>query len=126
MRSRREVLGTGEISCVGRLKTWESGEGEERRGAGVSPLRVIVRLFASFRELVGASEVEIELNAEDTLRDVLLKVFEDACDKIFEDASAKKLRDYVVVLRNRRHVQDIFTKLEDGDEISIFPPASGG
>ena len=108
------------------MKTWESGEGEEeRRDAGVSPLRVRVRLFASFRELVGASEVEVELNAEDTLRDVLLKVFKDACDKIFEDASAKKLRDYVVVLRNRRHVH-IFTKLEDGDEISIFPPASGG
>jgi len=84
-----------------------------------------VRLFASFRELVGASEVEVELNAEDTLRDVLLKVFEDACDKIFDDASAKKLRDYVVVLRNRRYVH-IFTKLEEGDEISIFPPASGG
>ena len=84
----------------------------------MSPLRVRVKLFASFRELVGASEVEVELNAGDTLRDVLLK--------IFEDASAKKLRDYVVVLRNRRHVQDIFTKLEDGDEISIFPPASGG
>ena len=91
----------------------------------MSPLRVIVRLFASFRELVGASEVEIELNAEDTLRDVLLEVFEDACEKIFEDESAKKLRDYVVVLRNRRYVH-IFTKLEDGDEISIFPPASGG
>ena len=126
MRSRREVLGTGEISCVGRLKTWVGGEGEERRDVGVSPLSVRVRLFASFRELVGASEVEVELNAEDTLRDVLLKVFKDACEKIFEDASAKKLRDYVVVLRNRRHVQDIFTKLENGDEISIFPPASGG
>ena len=85
-----------------------------------------MKLFASFRELVGASEVEVELNAGDTLQDVLLKVFEDACDKIFEDASAKKLRDYVVVLCNRRYVQDIFTKLEDGDEISIFPPASGG
>jgi len=85
-----------------------------------------VKFFASFRELVGASEVEVELNAGDTLRDVLLKVFEDACEKIFEDASAKKLRDYVVVLRNRRYVQDIFSKLEDGDEISIFPPASGG
>ncbi len=97
-----------------------------RREGTQGCLRVRVRLFASFRELVGASEVEVELNAEDTLRDVLLKVFEDACDKIFEDASAKKLRDYVVVLRNRRYVQDIFTKVEDGDEISIFPPASGG
>ena len=126
MRSWREVLGTGEISCVGRLRTWESGEGEERRDAGVSPLSVRVRLFASFRELVGASEVEVELNAEDTLQDVLLKVFGDTCEKIFEDVSAKKLRDYVVVLRNRRYVQDIFSKLEDGDEISIFPPASGG
>jgi len=92
----------------------------------VSPLSVRVRLFASFRELVGASEVEVELNAEDTLQDVLLKVFGDTCEKIFEDVSAKKLRDYVVVLRNRRYVQDIFTKLENGDEISIFPPASGG
>ena len=37
MRCRREVLGAGEISCVRRLKTWESGEGEEeRRDAGVS------------------------------------------------------------------------------------------
>ncbi|MCW3132392.1 MAG: MoaD family protein [Candidatus Methanospirare jalkutatii] len=96
------------------------------RGEGTQEcLSVRVRLFASFRELVGASEVEVELNAEDTLRDVLLKVFRDACEKIFEDVSAKKLRDYVVVLRNRRHVH-IFTKLEDGDEISIFPPASGG
>ena len=97
-----------------------------RREGTQGCLRVRVRLFASFRELVGASEVEVELNAEDTLWDVLLKVFEGACEKIFEDASAKKLRDYVVVLRNRRHVQDIFTKLENGDEISIFPPASGG
>ena len=96
-----------------------------RREGTQGCLRVRVRLFASFRELVGASEVEVELNAGDTLRDVLLKVFEDACEKIFEDASATKLRDYVVVLRNRRHVH-IFTKLEDGDEISIFPPASGG
>ena len=97
-----------------------------RREGTQGCLRVRVKLFASFRELVGASEVEVELNAEDTLRDVLLKVFKDACEKIFEDESAKKLRDYVVVLRNRRYVQDIFTKLEDGDEISIFPPASGG
>ena len=96
-----------------------------RREGTQGCLSVRVRLFASFRELVGASEVEVELNAEDTLRDVLLKVFGNACDKIFEDTSAKKLRDYVVVLRNRRHVH-IFTKLEDGDEISIFPPASGG
>ena len=96
-----------------------------RREGTQGCLSVRVKLFASFRELVGASEVEVELNAGDTLRDVLLKVFEDACEKIVEDASAKKLRDYVVVLRNRRHVH-IFTKLEDGDEISIFPPASGG
>ena len=96
-----------------------------RREGTQGCLSVRVKLFASFRELVGVSEVEVELNAEDTLRDVLLKVFRDACEKIFEDASAKKLRDYVVVLRNRRHVH-IFTKLEDGDEISIFPPASGG
>ncbi|MCW3135751.1 MAG: MoaD family protein [Canidatus Methanoxibalbensis ujae] len=88
-------------------------------------MKVKVKLFASFRDIVGKSAVELDVREDATLREVLLMLFqsEDARLKIFEDAT--KLRDYVIVLKNGKH-DGLLTKLEDGDEISVFPQVFGG
>lgn len=90
-------------------------------------MKVKVKLFASFRDIVGKSAVELNVKEDATLREVLLMLFqsEDARLKIFEDDSATKLRDYVIVLKNGKH-DGLLTKLEDGDEISVFPQVFGG
>ncbi|MHC1579588.1 MAG: ubiquitin-like small modifier protein 1 [Candidatus Alkanophagales archaeon] len=92
-------------------------------------MRVRVRAFAVFREMIGAGEVTLELDGGSSVRDVLEKLcgIYGIYDKLF-DASGN-LRDYVHVLKNGKHINFIGgldAEVRDGDEIAIFPPAAGG
>ena len=87
--------------------------------------KVRVKLFANFRE---AAEKEVELEAAklDDLIQILVERYEKLKDLMFEDG---KLRDYVHIMVNGRHVnhlEGLETRLKDGDVVAIFPPVSGG
>ena len=92
-------------------------------------MKVKVKFLAFYRELFGASETEVEMGSPSDLQQLLnlLCDTEERRQKIFEGSG--ELSPYVLILKNGRHIhnlQGIQTKLEEGDEIAIFPPVGGG
>ena len=88
--------------------------------------KIKVRLFANFREFTKTGELEIEGN---TVKDLLERI----CNKypgfyniLFKDGN---LLPYVNIFLNGENVLEsggLDCSLEQGDEIAIFPPVSGG
>ncbi len=92
-------------------------------------MKVRVRAFARFAEIIGRDQ-EVEIAEGWTVRKLLdhLAVLHPAFDEAIYDEQGA-LRDYVIVMRNRRHIDTydgLQTGLSEGDEIAIFPPVAGG
>lgn len=89
--------------------------------------RVSVKLFATVREAAGVAECEVAASNLDELFDALGGTLGRGVADII--ARAEHDPDSLVVLLNGRNVvpgSSERTKLADGDEVSIFPPVSGG
>ena len=95
----------------------------------VEKIKVTVKLFAEFREFMKKKKIDIEIEKGANI----LQLLEDLCknydlrDKIFDGENI--LKQWVNVLKNGRQIRflnGINTKLRQGDEISLFPPAIGG
>ncbi len=83
-------------------------------------MRVQVRLFASFREAAGRSQLEVELKEGSKVED-LIRELESAIPGLVE-----RLKDgRVVVAVNGRFARPD-DPLSDGDVVAVFPPVSGG
>jgi molybdopterin converting factor subunit 1 len=80
-------------------------------------MRVLVRLFASYREAAGRGHFDLELPAGSTVR--------DAIDRILRDHPLIGEGRRVVIARNRDYVTPD-ASLADGDELALIPPVSGG
>lgn len=80
-------------------------------------MRVVLRLFASYREAAGAGRMEIELPAGATVRDAVAEV-------VRRHPLVAEGRQ-VVMARNREYVT-ADEPLADGDELALIPPVSGG
>lgn len=80
-------------------------------------MRVLVRLFASYREAAGAGHVQLELPAGATARDAIREVLR-------EHPLVAEGRQ-LVIARNTEYV-GVDTALADGDELALIPPVSGG
>ncbi len=89
--------------------------------------RVKVRMFATVREAAGAPEVEMEVSS---VRELLRSLVQEFGDGMFEAVSgAEQGSDGLVILVNGRNVRltrgcDIL--LDEGDDVALFPPVSGG
>jgi len=89
------------------------------------------KLFANLAETAGEKDVEVPVEAGATFGDafdaLLEKHPELREDVLDEDGD---IRDHIRVLRNDRNPfvqEDGFeTVLEEGDELALFPPVSGG
>jgi len=81
-------------------------------------LKFKLRLFASFREAFGATEVEFELKDGSTAGDLVEKV-------IAEHPDLERFRGHVVVTVNKKSVR-MTESINEGDEVAILPPVSGG
>lgn len=81
-------------------------------------MRVRVRLFASLREAVGRSEVELELPSGATAETAWLAMAR-------EHPGLAERRPRLTAAINRRYVP-FETPLGDGDELVFVPPVSGG
>ena len=92
-------------------------------------MRVRVRAFAKFREIAG-EEACLDLNEGSTLRD-LLKVITSSHPELEGDLfrSVGTVGEGITILRNRKGVDLSYlskTILEEGDEVALLPPFSGG
>ena len=92
-------------------------------------MKVLVRAFAKFRDIAGA-ETSLDLKEGSTIRDLLEAI--SASHPELEDYlfnSDGTIGDGVTILRNRKgpEVPDPRnTVLEEGDEVALLPPFSGG
>ena len=80
-------------------------------------MRVLVRLFASYREAAGVGRIELELPPGATVKDAIFRVVKDH-PLIAEGRQ-------VVIARNHEYVTPD-EPLADGDEVALIPPVSGG
>ncbi len=79
---------------------------------------VTVKLFASYRELLGEEEVHLEMEDGVTVGealDLLKSHFPVLVEQGYSPLTAVNLQHV-----SKRHL------LKDGDELAIFPPVSGG
>lgn len=89
--------------------------------------RITVRMFATLREASGAAEAEVDAEDLPELLKRLGQQFGRPLASMLEHHAGDS--EVLVVLVNGRNVirRDFRkAKLKDGDEVSIFPPVSGG
>ena len=92
-------------------------------------MKVTVKTFADFRELLGTESV-VSVPAGATVRGllhILGKRNAAFLPKVLENDG--RLRPYINILDNGRNVQsldDLDTRLAEDDVIAIFPPLAGG
>ena len=80
-------------------------------------MRVLVRLFASYREAAGVGRIELELPSGAKVKDAIFSILRDH-PLIAEGRQ-------VVIARNQEYVTPD-EPLADGDEVALIPPVSGG
>jgi molybdopterin synthase sulfur carrier subunit len=90
-------------------------------------MQIELRFFANFREAVGQKTLRREFEDGQRAGDVLRTLSEEFTEMdLFEEG---ELREYLTILRNGTditHLEGLETALEDGDELSVFPPVAGG
>ncbi len=85
-----------------------------------SDCKMMIKLkpFAFFRQALGASDLQYEIRAGATAKDLL-------DDIISRHPSLEKSRDHVIITINKQAVH-LDALLSEGDEVAILPPVSGG
>ena len=92
-------------------------------------MKVKIRFFARFRELLGTdiiTEPESGMALAGLIREIAVRN-EEGYDAIFDEHGA--FREFVILMRNGKRVEAADaekTVISDGDEIAVFPPVSGG
>ena len=77
-----------------------------------------VRFFASLKDLVGDSELEVQLDQETSVRSVFHQL-----ETRFPEL--KKYQPILLVAVNQKYA-NFDASVSPGDELSFFPPVSGG
>ncbi|MQF83132.1 molybdopterin converting factor subunit 1 [SAR202 cluster bacterium AD-802-E10_MRT_200m] len=81
-------------------------------------ITITVKLFAIYRERVGVGQIILQLPLSSTVGDVLAELNG-------KHPELTPLIDHTFVALNQEYVTSS-DKVEDGDEIAIIPPVSGG
>ncbi|WP_336036311.1 ubiquitin-like small modifier protein 1 [Halobacterium yunchengense] len=88
------------------------------------------KLFADLAEVGGDRRVEVDVDPGETVGDALDALLDGRpalADRVLDDDG--DVREHINVLRNGENVRRLDgmgTELDEGDELAIFPPVSGG
>jgi len=96
-------------------------------------MRITIRSFLTLRDVMGDQSVlELEVGSL-TLIELLHELsymFGDRFSQMVFDKAGKGLNPHIKVLINGRHYshipQKLNTRLQEGDDVSLFPPIAGG
>jgi sulfur-carrier protein len=90
---------------------------------------VKVKAFANLREVFG-EEIKVSLKEGAILKDLLSSVcLPPKAVEVIIDNESRGIKPTILILKNGRNIRflkGLLTKLEDGDEVNIFPPLMGG
>ncbi|NPA40082.1 MAG: MoaD/ThiS family protein [Thermodesulfobacteria bacterium] len=94
-------------------------------------MKVKVKLFTLLRLEFGVSEVELEFEKEPvSLKEVLHELSKRFGEKFLSKlVENENLKVGTIILKNGKNVLEldgINTLVQDGDELSLFPPGGGG
>lgn len=81
-------------------------------------MKIVVNAFSSVKNLCGFSEKEFYLKEKSSVGDMLSALFSEYNNLI-------KLKNKLLFAVNEEYC-DESKMLQDGDQLSIFPPVSGG
>ena len=81
-------------------------------------MKIKVKLFAAFRDIVGAKEEDLELKEGSTVQSLLE-------DYIRRFPKMGRFREHIILSVNKEYGAS-GRLLKDGDEVSFLPPVSGG
>ena len=81
-------------------------------------MRIKVKLFAAFREIVGAKEEELNLKDGTTVQMLL-------DDYVRRFPQMDRYREHIILSVNKEYGPPA-KALKEGDEVSFLPPVSGG
>ena len=81
-------------------------------------MHVRLLFFATLKDIIGAREMQLDLPAGSTVADVLTHL----------EGSYPRMKDYRPIVLTAINEEYVVrgTRIEDGDEVAIFPPVSGG
>lgn len=96
-------------------------------------MKITIRSFLTLREVMGdqsALELEIgDITLVELLRE-LSDTFGERFSQMVFDKAAKDLNPHIRILINGRHCshlpQKLNTRLQEGDDVALFPPIMGG
>ncbi len=81
-------------------------------------MKVKVKLYAAFRDIVGSKEEDLDLKQGSTVSDLL-------DDYIRRFPQLSRYRDHIILSVNKEYGAPS-RALREGDEVSFLPPVSGG
>ena len=81
-------------------------------------MHVTVRLFATYREIVGSKELQVRLSDGATLRALL--------DSLYVNHPRLKGYEETMLLAVNHEFAEPASRLREGDEVALMPPVSGG
>ncbi len=79
---------------------------------------VLVKFFASARDIVGKKDLEMEIENNSKVEDVMETIFK-------EYPELEEMEDQLLISVNKDRTEKN-ELLKDGDEIAVMPPVTGG
>ena len=96
-------------------------------------MKITIRGFLTLKEVMGdQSDLELEIGNMTliSLLDELADMFGERFTQMVFDKAGKGLNQHIRILINGRHYSHIplklNTRLQEGDEVALFPPIVGG
>jgi len=91
-----------------------------------------INFYSLLKLELNTSQIQIELDKKMTIKQLIEKLDKQYdnifSEKLLTDSRSKIDRGTIILINghNVLHLDGLNTEVEDGDEISIFPPSGGG
>ncbi|MFO7814376.1 MAG: MoaD family protein [Halanaerobiales bacterium] len=93
-------------------------------------MSIEVKFYSLFRLNLKTSGVKYEIDEPITLKELISKLDNEFdnyfSEKLLESGEIKPGSIILLNGKNILHLNDLNTKINDGDQITLFPPSAGG